>query len=138
MSKNIVYSNDGENFSCGDDIGMVADQIACDIEDLKIGSILTLYSGESSKPLASRFMISISEILNEQAIGSDFSEWVEDCWPESTKEQDEEIDTAVSKLVDEWATKHGFQPQFFEVNNIKEMKVKITNIDILDWIEVTA
>ena len=48
---------------------------------------------------------------------------------ESYEQAEKLLQKAVEKLIDEWCDKNNLQPGFWEIHNIKEIKVKILSVD---------
>ena len=121
---NLVYSTNGEEFNYDFEEAV---ERAFDEFDVKVGDTITIYSGEKVQKKASDFVTYISEAMSEGAY-EELPEWC-DTWPDSTKEQDSELEAAMRKLVDEWADKHNLQPTFYGVTNTRELNLILTSDD---------
>jgi hypothetical protein len=129
------WSIDQENYSFVDLTEAAEEAISRSPDPLPVGSIITIWAGTSDRYKASDFVPDMRDELPNQAAGSDAGEWAED-WPDCTKEQSDELQQAIEQLVDEWADRHGLQPSFYRVNNIREVKLRITSetgaFDVVD------
>lgn len=75
-----------------------------------------VFIGRAVEPLASEFARFDVDSLSEAA--SDENEHA-DGWPDSTPEQNRELEAMVADAVDAWADKHGLQPKFYTVEDMK-------------------
>ncbi len=84
----------------------------------------TVFIGETTPKKASDFCpSSVSESLSEIAY-EEMGEFVEG-WPRATEDVDRELQAFIEKAVDYWADKHGLQPDFYGVKNVKELSFKL-------------
>lgn len=121
--KELHYSTNEESFNY-DDIHDAAEDA---LYDLKVGDTATIWVGEKEDNKASDFVRDITEDMGERAY-DDIGE-VSDMWPDSTVLQNEELQQAVDKLVDEWANKYNLHPTFFKITNVKKLTLELTNAD---------
>lgn len=119
MADKIVFSNNQEVFN---DNSIEEAIEACEADE---NGLVTIWQGEATKPPISRFIDAgtIIEQMAERAM-DEFSDYAE-CWLEHVpKEQIEELDNELSKILEQWAAKHEQQPNFYSVNNIKEISIR--------------
>lgn len=128
MAKELSYSINGERYC---DLESIKDNIA---SNNQVGDVLTIFIGENEDiPSASDFVPDVVELMGEAA-GDEYGECAED-YVDCTKEQGEELQSAILKLVDEWADKHKLQPRFWNVGNTKEVAIRVTDKEG-NWEEV--
>lgn len=113
------YSLNEEDFSYSELQGAV--EVAAD--NVKPGTIVSIWKGTPKRFKASDFAHFDPAELGERA----YDDVGEHCggWPHTTKEQDDELNKSFREIVDAWAIKHGLQPDFFGVENIEQLNVKI-------------
>jgi len=123
--RELVYSTDEEIYN-DNEMCEAAERVFDDIA-IKVGDVRTIYSGEKVPMAASGFLHNLIEEMGERA----YDECGEHCdsWPNTTKEQGDELECQVKALIDKWADKHGIQPTFYMVTNVKEIKVRLTSED---------
>ena len=118
----LVYSTNGEEFNY--DLHEAAESVFDDL-DAKIGDIRTISCGEKVEKKASDFVKWVVDSINERAY-ENFADFC-DTWPDSTVDQNNELESEVKIVVDKWADKHGLQPTFWGVKNIKETQVRLVS-----------
>jgi len=111
---NMYYSIDNEWYGYDELEDAVG---ACEL------GVVTIWQGESAPVKASDFISSVEDELAGRAY-DEFGDHIGD-WPNSTKEQNIELNAMIEKAVDEWANKNNLQPKFFNIINIKELKVNV-------------
>lgn len=120
-----VYSDNREdfNYSSIDD----AIQSASDTYGCKPGHIITIWEADTVKKYAGDFLSYLPEELGERAY-DEFGELIDE-WPDTTPEQDSELANTVQSVINAWADKHGLQPTFYGVTNLKEIEICFTSND---------
>lgn len=120
------YSVNNEEFNhseLNDAVAEVFDEV-----DIAIGSVRTVFEGDAIRWKASDFgPYDIIDTLACNA-GDNAGEYADD-WPEVTKDQEDELHALVRDVVDKWADDHGLQPNFYHVENVKEIQVKLVSSD---------
>lgn len=119
------YSHNEEDYSFSD-LDECAESAFNDNTELKVGDIITIYEGEAIKPSASEFLPQIGDLILEQA-SDEMGEYAES-W-EFSNEDDQSLQEALSKAVDEWAESTGNQPLFYRVTDVKQIRVRFINED---------
>lgn len=109
-----------------------ADSIEEAIDELlpnsKVGDVLTVYEGSPIKNKASDFAPELSEIMSECAYDNcgEFTEgWLHSADKDGLQED-------FKKWLDQWCTDKGHHPQWFIIDNVKELKVRITSLTEYD------
>jgi len=122
------YSTNGEYFAY-DNIHDTLDSATYDNE--KIGDTVTIYEGELEQYPASHYLIEVTtESLNEEAYDT-VGEYADE-WPNLTKSQEKELNVEINKTVDLWFSKQKLHPSFGAIENVKELKYKITDLEDVD------
>jgi len=121
------YSADNETFNSDEMVDAV--QLRASQMDGPItGEVITIYEGERGAGYsASQWTPDMVEYLGERA-ADDAGEVAYD-WPPANKQQCAELQAAVEKVVEDWAARHKLEPTFFEIVNVREIKVRLTSED---------
>lgn len=123
--KDYCYSNNDEYYGFSDEYEAIRDIIKSGKQKVAVGVIVTIFRGEKIRCSASEFSPRIVELMADAAANEAPDEVCGD-WPNSTIEQDDELQKAIDGVIDAWAEKHNLTPNFFHVKNTKELKFQIT------------
>lgn len=89
--------------------------------DVEIGSVATVFEGDSAPTRAPNFVPSMSDLMEERAY-EEHGEYSES-W-EFDKEDGESLQEAVEAVVDKWAKEHHMQPRFYGVENVRPIQIR--------------
>jgi hypothetical protein len=132
MTTYYAASEDCENWT-NDDLKealylLMEDMVDEDYKTLKAGSKITVYSGESVQQKASMFLPDIDDRIREQAC-DEGGEWSEDwCSDNLGSDLDAELLENISVVVDKFYDKHDCQPNWWIIEDIKAVNVKLIRL----------
>lgn len=132
----LYYSHDEETFE--EDIYCVA-EYAFDYPGIKVGDIITIYSGERNDLKASFFFGDMDAVERMRENAYEYfgeADFIESWLDGVSKEQDEELLSSIRNTIDSWADKYKKHPTFFGIKNVKEVKIKFLGEDKSPWFEV--
>jgi len=121
------YSTNNEDFTYTDCDAAI--QSALDDPEIKVGDVVTIYEGDSIEHKAGDFAAfwpidKLKENANEEC--GEYSEsWLTHC----TKEQEGDLEDRIKAVVNQWADDYALHPNFYGVENIKEIKVELLDED---------
>lgn len=126
MSDKKCYSTNNEDFSHDCIEEAINDRLSD--EFLASGTVITIYEGDAVKQKAGNF--AKWDVIDELSCsaGDECGEYADD-WPNCTKEQSDDLDERIAAVVNQWADDHGLQPNFYTVENVKEIQVELLDID---------
>ena len=121
------YSFDGETFM--GELHDAVQEAAGDMlgDDPITGKVVTIHEGDTVRHNVADWIPNIVDQLSEHAY-DDAGEYAQG-WPDCTPDQDKELQAAICKAVDEWLDRHNLRPTFHAVENVREIKVRITSED---------
>lgn len=124
------YSSNEETYEYSDPEGAIESVLEC-MKAPAVGNVISIWVGDCTTQKASHYTPDIVDDMSNAAY--DACDEFAGGWPHSTAEQENELNAAIQKVVDEWADKHGLQPKFGTVSNCKEIKFRLTKVDLENW-----
>lgn len=118
------YSLNNEEFNYTE----LEDAIRDKFDDLsiKVGDVVTIYEGDAILWKAGDFADGFPlDTLSNHAY-DEAGEYADE-WPNCTKEQEADLTQRLKDVVNQWADDHGLQPQFYHVENVKELRFVMTS-----------
>lgn len=112
------YSKNDEDYNYDDPRDAIDDLMGIEPKELII-----IYEGELVAAKASKYAPDIEDHLANNAY-DDVGE-CSDVWPSCDEYKMAELQSMVEDAIDSWADKHGLQPKFGEIRNIKQLTYKL-------------
>lgn len=125
MSDKKCYSTNNEDFNYSEMDDAISDAI--DDPTINVGDIVTVYEGDAVMWKAGEFTGFMLDAISNCA-ADEAGEYSDD-WPNCTKEQEADLDKRIADVVNQWANDHGLQPNFYRVQNVKEIQAKFIGGD---------
>lgn len=126
-----VYSSNDENYQCDSINEAVQELLECN--DIQVGSVVTVYEGKPFGWKASSFF-SVNTLLNEMqdTASNTCGEFAHEYLDDVSVPDMSDLDERISSLIDEWAKENNYQPNFYLVEDIHKITVKVTSEEG-DW-----
>lgn len=133
---NKCYSHNEESFYPDLETALerAAENFVEDNEDFEGETEIELFEGEKVSYQASAFLPEISEYLEDRAYGI-HDEWSEH-WCDKISKNSAEIQKIIGDALDNWANLTNNQPNFFGVENVRSITVKIKVDKEGNWEEI--
>ena len=112
-----AYSLDQETYRGQEDSRETAVYVAIAEEDIEVGR--TVWTAEITEPLAGEFFGGVDRLIEDmqERAYEDHDEFAQDWLANVTKAQEDELQDALTKAINDWAKKHDHHPMFFSVEN---------------------
>ena len=123
---NVLYSNTLDNFIL-ETVDEAIDELLSNDGSINNGDIAIVTSGEVKIVPVQRFVPDICDHIAERAY-DDYSEHITK-FPDATVEVEKEIQKEVDDLIVRLFEKHNLNPDFYDIINTKEIKVKIIDAE---------
>lgn len=126
------YSTDQESFT-GNEPSRESAVAAC-ASDCWLEPGDTVWTGEAVKEPASAYF-SIDNLIESMQGNAydDIGEWAEDWLGNVTGKDEDELRSKIENAIDAWAEEHGYQPNFFRVDNM--VSHVVTEADVAGVLE---
>ena len=120
------YSTDSEIFNHDSEYQAILSILESD-GSVNIGDEIVIFAGDQKEIPVTRFTPDYVDFIAERASDDYFDLY--DQYPNVTKEEGKEIQKAVDDFITNLFKARGIKPNFYDIVNVKEIKVKITNVD---------
>ena len=106
-----------------DDSGFCYSSVEEALDEFDVGQVVEILEGRAVETRASSYCDFGSGTLADRALYEvgDFA----DGWPCTSAAQEEDLLEMIKVAVDKWADKHGVQPTFFSVTDVRPLKVEV-------------
>jgi len=126
MSDKKCYSTNNEDFNYDELDDAIRDAI--DDPAINIGDVVTVYEGDAIHFKAGDFTGFTLDAITNTAY-DEGGEYCDGYLDHVTKEQGADLDKRIADVVNQWADDHGLQPNFYRVENVKEVQAKFIGGD---------
>jgi hypothetical protein len=135
------YSYDEESFHCDmetpleDAVNAFLESWEGCEENFEGETEVEVFEGETIPHKISEFIPPLAEYIEDSAYGE--NDEASESWCEKIKERKAEIQELVKNALDKWADENNMQPNFYGVENVKSLMVKIKVDREGNWEEVS-